>query len=426
MNKSLTTAELTREELQFGIDNGILDADEIHSKFEMGKRQDTVNRFTEMFGYRPRQITLKNGKIKWWVELPSTDGKRGKDKKRYKPQRDTLTEIEDLIIEFMKCYDNNPTLHELFEKRLEYDIVVKGRRPSSRKRYREFYKRHFSEFGKKHIKNLTADDFVAFLEGEIANRKLKSNAFSDLKTVTRKILFQAKRDKLIDWDYESQVFRTIDVDDRSFENVFKEDYELVFDEDELKKITDYLIEHQDTRNLALLLQIVTGERVGENVAHKHEDIDPKNNTINVRRSETHYKDESGHDVYEIQDCPKTKSGYRTIVVPSSYRWLLEKLYFMSLSTEYVFEENGERLITDRVRKRLYLICKKVGVYKKSPHKLRATYDTILLDSGLDKRFVKDQMGHSNIKVTENNYHRNRKKIADKRQLLDSIAEFNAV
>ena len=88
----MTTKELTVEELQFGIDNGILEADEIHSRFNMGKRQDTVNRFTEMFGYRPRQTTLKNGKIKWWVQLPSTNGKRGKDKNRYKPQRNTLKE----------------------------------------------------------------------------------------------------------------------------------------------------------------------------------------------------------------------------------------------------------------------------------------------------------------------------------------------
>ena len=415
----MTTAELTHEELQFGIDNGILDADEIHSRFEMSKRQDTVNRFTEMFGYQPKEIQTGKYKGAWYIELPNKD-------KRTKKRKKTKKEIEDLIIEFMNEYDNNPTLHELFEKRLEYLVSVKGRKESTRKRYREFYARHFSEFGEKRIKNLTSDDFVAFLEGEIANKTLKSKAFSDLKTITRKILFQAKRDKLIDWDYESQVFRAIDVDDRSFEYVFKEDYELVFDEDELKRLTDYLVENQDTRNLAILLQIATGERVGENVAHKHEDIDPISNTINVRRSETHYKDESGHDVYEIQDCPKTKNGYRTIVVPSSYRWLLEKLYFMSSSTEYVFEENGERLITDRIRKRLYQICKKTGCYKKSPHKLRATYDTILLDSGLDKRFVKDQMGHSNIKVTENNYHRNRKKIADKRQMLDSIAEFNAV
>lgn len=410
---------MTHEELIFLLKQSNINADEAHSTYEMSKRQDTVNRFIEEFGYQPKEIQTGKYKGEWYIELPTKD-------KRTKKRKKTKKEIEDLIIEFMNEYDNNPTLHELLEKRLEYDIVVKGRKPSSIKRYREFYERHFSEFGEKRIKNLKADDFVAFLEGEIANRKLKSKSFSDLKTVTRKILFQAKRDKFIDWDYESQVFRAIDVDDRSFEYVFKEDYELVFDEDELKRLTDYLIENQDPRNLAILLLIATGERVGENVAHKHEDIDPINNTINVRRSETHYKDESGHDAYEIQDCPKTKSGYRTIVVPSCYSWLLQKLYFMSSSTEYVFEENGERLITDRIRKRLYQICKKTGCYKKSPHKLRATYDTILLDSGLDKRFVKDQMGHSNIRVTENNYHRNRKKIQDKRQMLDSIAEFNAV
>ena len=91
--------------------------------------------------------------------------------------------------------------------------------------------------------------------------------------------------------------------------------------------------------------------------------------------------------------------------------------------EFVFEENGKRITTLLIRKRIYSICKKTGVYKKSPHKIRATYDTILLDNGVDKRTVKDQMGHSDIAVSEKNYHRNRKSIKNKAVIIDGIADF---
>lgn len=96
---------------------------------------------------------------------------------------------------------------------------------------------------------------------------------------------------------------------------------------------------------------------------------------------------------------------------------------MSANTEYVFEEDGERLLSDRIRKRLTNVCKKTGVHRKSPHKIRATYDTILLDSAVDRKTVMEIMGHSDIRVSERNYHRNRKTIADKRHILNNIDEF---
>ena len=152
----MTTAELTHEELQFGIDNGILDADEIHSRFEMSKRQDTVNRFTEMFGYQPKEIQTGKYKGAWYIELPNKD-------KRTKKRKKTKKEIEDLIIEFMNEYDNNPTLHELFDEHIAKQISIGNIKIKSKNNYCQVYKRHFKEFGEKRIKNVTAKDFKAFL-----------------------------------------------------------------------------------------------------------------------------------------------------------------------------------------------------------------------------------------------------------------------
>lgn len=73
----------------------------------------------------------------------------------------------------------------------------------------------------------------------------------------------------------------------------------------------------------------------------------------------------------------------------------------------IFEEwNNRRLELERI--------------SKSPHKIRKTYGTILLDSGVDNRLILDQMGHASIGTTERHYHRNRRNIDAKQNILNRI------
>ena len=51
-----------------------------------------------------------------------------------------------------------------------------------------------------------------------------------------------------------------------------------------------------------------------------------------------------------------------------------------------------------------------------------TYVSILLDNGVDKRFVQDVAGHIQILMSERNYHRNRKS-DQKKKILSEIPEF---
>ena len=411
---------MTHEELIFLLKQSNINADEAHSTYEMSKRQDTVNRFIEEFGYQPKEIQTGKYKGEWYIELPNKD-------KRTKKRKKTKKEIEDLIIDFMEDYDNNPTLQELFDEHIAKQITIGNIKPKSKNNYRQVFKRHFKVFGEKRIKNVTAKDFKQFLEEQVSSQNLKKHAFDDLKLVTKKILKQADQEELIDWDYEKDVFRKLEISDSAFEFVYKEDYELVYDEQETQKVIEYCNQHQTPRTLAILLMFFTGMRIGEVVALKHDDIDPKQNTIKVRRTEIHYTDDSGKEVYEIREFPKTFHGFREIPLPQSQSTLIQRLYFMSANTEFVFSKHskhGEWLLSYNVRNTLRReVCKKTDVYRKSPHKIRATYDTILLDNGLDNKTVTELMGHSDIRVSERNYHRNRKKLADKQTLLNNIGEF---
>lgn len=88
--------------------------------------------------------------------------------------------------------------------------------------------------------------------------------------------------------------------------------------------------------------------------------------------------------------------------------------------------DGRNMKTEKMRKQLYTVCEKIGVRKKSPHKLRKTYISILLDNGVDKRFVQDVAGHTEIATSERNYHRNRKTDAKKEEILSNLPEFKDI
>ena len=144
----------------------------------------------------------------------------------------------------------------------------------------------------------------------------------------------------------------------------------------------YLEENQDILNLGILLLFKTGMRVGELVAVKHSDI--TGNVIKIRHTETRYKDDNGKTVFEIKETPKTDAGIRDVIIPKDYIWIIRKMKLVNPFGKYIMTKDGERVRTYTVRKRLNLVCKRTDVYRKSPHKIRKTYGTILLDNEVNR------------------------------------------
>lgn len=84
------------------------------------------------------------------------------------------------------------------------------------------------------------------------------------------------------------------------------------------------------------------------------------------------------------------------------------------------------MTTNTIRKRLYYVCDKLGLKHKSPHKIRKTYGSILLDNNLDNKFVQEQMGHSDIRCTEKHYHISRRTQKEKSEIIDHIPDFKGM
>ena len=352
---------------------------------------------------------------KWYTYLPD------ENKGRVLKKRSSKKDIEDIVVIYWDKAINSPTIKDIFYEWNDYRLELNKISKSSHTRLEQVFKRHYSTFGKKHIRDVAENEFIEFLERQIPEHSLSAKAFASLKTITKGILKRAKRKELISYNAED-VLSQLDISNNEFNKIIKEDYEEVFNEKETQIVIKYLKDNLDIRNSAVLLMFITGARIGEIVALKSEDVNVEKNTIKIRRIETRYK-ENNKTIYTVKMFSKTQAGNREIVVPSNYQWLLRNLKVYSENKEWIFMEKDKRFTTLLIRKRVYKMCKDTNIYKKSPHKIRATYDTILLDAHLDKRFIKDQMGHSDITTSEKYYHRNRKSIEKKSEIINSIPEF---
>lgn len=394
--------------LQFALKNGIIDLSYVQEQYDMSKKKELLNKHT---------WAISQGKDGYWrTYLPDKTCKNG----RRMIKKRTKEDVEEVVIDYWKVELENPTIEEVFTEWNNRRLELKKISPATHWRNEKFYERHYSEFGKKRIKSIEPEMIADFLETQIAEHNLTSKAFAGLKAITKGYLKRAKRRKLIDFNVE-ELFQNIDVSDTDFKKTIKEDCEEVFSEEETDILIPYLLNHLDKHNMGILLLFATGIRVGELVTLKNTDF--SDNCLKIRRTETRYY-QDGKYIYGIKEFPKTEAGVRTVVIPSDYIWLVEKIKQLNPSGEYIFlNRSGQRMTTNCIRRRIKRVCEKLHICPKSPHKVRKTYGSILLDNHIDKNLVVQQMGHTDILCTENYYHRNRRNIERKSNIISSIPEF---
>jgi len=398
---------MNNELLKYAVENGMIDLSYVQEQIEMSKRNELLEK-------HPYAIS-QGSDGKWRTYLPD------KEKGRKMVKKSTKEAVENEVMDYWKSEMENPTIEDVFNEWNDRRIKLNKISQASHLRFKQIFNRHYKDFGKKKIKNVTPQDIEEFLEEQIPKFELSAKSFSNLKTITKGLLKRAKKRRLIEMDVES-LFREMDTSEAHFKRTMKEDDKEVFNEEEFPKVIEYLTDNPDLKNLGILIMFLTGIRVGELVALKHSDFD--GNTFKIRRTETKYVDEDGKYVYGIKDCPKTEAGIRTVILPKSYTWIANKLKLYNPFGEYIFVESGDRrLTTNCIRRRMERVCDKLGIIRKSPHKARKTYGSILLDNGIDNKLITDVMGHTDIMCTEGHYHRNRKTIERKTEILSDIPEF---
>ena len=396
--------------LKYAIENDIIDMELVRQKIEMSEREEIL---------KQHPYTIYQGKdLLWYTYLP--DEIKGRKKIKRKTEKD----IQNTIISF---YKKRKKLEE--SKLLTIEAVynawttrkLKNRevKRQSIERYGADFNKYFSSIKNLSIKSISEDRLEQFIDESISDFDMTYKQFSNFRTVLYGIFKYAKKMKYIDLSI-SEFLVDMEISPKRFKKIVTQPLDQVYSKEEKDAMENYLTENLDVINLALLLAFKTGIRVGELAALKKEDI--IDYTIYINRTEERYKDDEGKSIYEVCDYPKSEAGVRFAIIPERYKWIINKCLACS-GSEYLFMKDGHRIKTYSFRRRLDYICEaKLNMKVKSPHKVRKTYGTILLDGKVRESTILDSMGHVDLNCTRGHYYFNRNSIEEKRMELNKLSE----
>lgn len=413
----MTGREATKDEiLQFAIANGMIDAEFVQSQIEMQKRQ-------EILSNHPYSIWQgKDGR--WKTYLPPQNGE-GTRKQISKPDRES---VENAIIERIIQEELNPKLYDAFKEYADARLKKEQISESSRIRYEQEFKRCYKPWLNRRIKTIEAEELCDFIEQRTAELKLTPKALANFKTITKGLFKKAYRQKLVRFRVVEEVMDVLDLSEKRLKKNCKDNSNEVYSEAEYEKYVEYLTEHFDVWNMALLVILVAGLRPGEVVSLEESDLTDMGDyfTISVTKTETRLRRGKRHYNYVIKDSPKTEAGNRIVIVPKQFYWMYAELKRFAKGYVFISPRSGERITTNCLRRRQERNCIKLGMERRSPHKGRKAYGSILLDNGVDANLILQQMGHADISTTERFYHRNMKDAERKADIISEIGIFDVV
>ena len=390
--------------LQYACEHDIINMSDVQNLYEMDKRKEILK------NHGSKIWQGKNGR--WYTYLTDERGVRKQ------VTRKTRTSLEDAIVANAKEQEENPTLNKVFKEWLKKKVELDDIAQSTRTRYENDWKSYFKEFGKRRITKITELDIENFVLRTIHERQMTIKAFGGMRTILYGVFRHAKKKRLVDYNIK-QVIADIDFSRKTFRKIVKTDIEQVFFVNEEQEVIKYLTDHPDIVNLGLLLVFKSGLRIGELVVLQHSDI--SGNLVDVNKTETSYM-KNGKWIREVKYSPKTEAGNRQVIVPDNCLWILKEIRKLNPFGEWVFMHDGKRYSTDAFRKRLYQICEKTEAVKKSPHKIRKTYGSILYDDkNIPESLICSQMGHTDITCLQKYYYFNRHTKEQQAEMINKIA-----
>ena len=154
---------------------------------------------------------------------------------------------------------------------------------------------------------------------------------------------------------------------------------------ERKALETYLIENMNRTNMAILICLFTGLRIGEVCGLKWEDIDFGENTLFVKRTVQRVSRNGKSTV--ITGTPKSRTSVRIVPVPN--------LYIITNS----IKPTEPRTMQNRFK----AVLKACQLRDVNFHLLRHTYATVCIEKGFDPKALSELLGHADASITLNRY-----------------------
>ena len=109
-----------------------------------------------------------------------------------------------------------------------------------------------------------------------------------------------------------------------------------------------------------------------------------------------------------------------MLVPDSTFALLMEIKKIKMQRGHLVRRLFEAKTLSDIQLKLRRICKELGIPLRSPHKIRKTYISTLLNQGFDPDFVREQAGHQDLATTLNCYTYSTTRKAENREKLNKI------
>ena len=183
----------------------------------------------------------------------------------------------------------------------------------------------------------------------------------------------------------------------------KENKLYVLTKREQNKITNYVLENINSRNIGLLISLYSGIRIGELCALRWEDVDFEKNclTINKTIQRVYIKDKNKNISKVIITTPKTKNANREIPINKDFLEILKKV--KSDKEHYILTGNEKYIEPRTYRKYFNKVLDELKIKHFNFHSLRHTFATNCISLGVDYKTVSELLGHANVNITLNLY-----------------------
>ena len=288
--------------LQYAMQNGIIDLADVSADVESMKRQEILEKYH------------------YWQ---GTDGRfyfKYKDKisgKKKKISRASEQDIQEVILKFHAETAEKHTLVTTFEEWITEKIVCGELQESSVIKYKNNAKRFWAADRElavnTDVKLLNDDMMEIYVKKTIHDLKLTSKGYSDFRTILMGVLKYAKRKKYTTYSIAA-FFLDFVPGKNALTRTKSKSGTSCFKKSELKKLKNKLLENGTVRDLALLLQMYTGLRVGELTTLKSCDNVEKNKLL-IRRTESSAIDpEKKCRITKIKETAKTDASDREMIL----------------------------------------------------------------------------------------------------------------
>lgn len=406
----------------------------------MSRREQLLNR-------HPYKIFFSSSDNKWHTYIPDET----KPNKRKPVKRKEQEDIENIVIEYWRQVEKEekeaekkaatrvPSLKELFKEWILFK--QKHTKASSYvKRITADWKKYYEpneEFINTPLNEFSKIDLDAWAHDMIQKFNMTKKQYYNMSVILRQELDYAVEKGYI----EKNVFSNVKINSKIFRRVKKPDsITQVYTTEEVPMMIQEMLRRfyndpTNTAPLAVLLNFEIGVRMGELVALKSTDITPDGTHIHIQRQRVRnyeYTDETCTQMkligYEVVEYVKSDDGDRYIYLTEVARKIIKIILminekYSNYYDDYLFVKNGKLLGHDAVQARILRGCDTIGIITKTLHKIRKTYISSLIDSGLNIDEVRRQAGHADERTTYGNYCFNRFSSTETESIIEGALNF---